>query len=106
MKLSVIIPVYNEEATVLEVIEKVESIDLDMEIIVINDCSTDGTRKLLEGLEAMVIALRFFCDQLGTRSLFRCFRRDVRTQLYEICRLLHRTKMHSGEVLAKYAESE
>ena len=50
MKLSVIIPVYNEEATVLEVIKRVEKVDIDKEIIVVNDCSTDKTRELLESL--------------------------------------------------------
>jgi glycosyltransferase involved in cell wall biosynthesis len=51
MKLSVIIPVYNEEATVLEVIRQVRACGVaDLEILVVNDCSTDGTRALLESL--------------------------------------------------------
>ena len=45
--LSIIIPVFNEEATVKKVLEKVLSVrlyeDLQKEIIVINDCSTDST---------------------------------------------------------------
>lgn len=51
MKLSVIIPVYNEEATVLEIIRQVRACGVpDLEILVVNDCSTDGTRALLESL--------------------------------------------------------
>jgi dolichol-phosphate mannosyltransferase len=50
MKLSVIVPVYNERETVLEVIRRVREVDLDKQIIVVDDCSTDGTRELLEGL--------------------------------------------------------
>lgn len=51
MKLSVIIPVYNEEKTVLEIIRRVRSCGVpELEIIVVNDCSRDGTRALLDGL--------------------------------------------------------
>ena len=51
MKLSVVIPVYNERQTVAEVLHRVQDIDLhgvDKEIIVVDDGSTDGTRRLLE----------------------------------------------------------
>ena len=51
MKLTVIIPVYNEESTVLDVIDRVRSCGVpDLDIIVVNDCSTDGTRERLESL--------------------------------------------------------
>jgi glycosyltransferase involved in cell wall biosynthesis len=51
MKLSVIIPVYNEETTVLKVVERVRAVDIDMEIVIVNDCSTDGTAEKLKTLE-------------------------------------------------------
>ncbi len=50
-KLSIVIPVYNEENTIGDVLSKVESADTPgykKEIIVINDGSTDGTKKVLE----------------------------------------------------------
>lgn len=47
MKLSVLIPAYNEEATVEEVIKRVAEIDLEKEIIVVDDCSTDRTPQIL-----------------------------------------------------------
>ena len=47
MRLSIIIPVFNERATVLDVLDRVAAIDLDTEIIVVDDGSTDGTRELL-----------------------------------------------------------
>ncbi|NLN77553.1 MAG: glycosyltransferase family 2 protein [Armatimonadetes bacterium] len=47
MKLSVIIPVYNEIDTIEEVLRRVREIDLDKEIIVTDDCSTDSTREFL-----------------------------------------------------------
>ena len=51
MKLSVILPVFNEESTVLEIIRQVRQCGVpDLEIVVVNDCSTDGTRAQLDGL--------------------------------------------------------
>lgn len=50
MLLSVVIPAYNEEGTVREIIEKVRKVDLPMEIVVVNDCSTDGTKAILDQL--------------------------------------------------------
>ena len=51
MKLSVIIPVYNEKATVLELLTKVRALEIDKEVIIVDNCSTDGTRELIEGLD-------------------------------------------------------
>ncbi len=48
MKLSVIIPVYNEKATIRELLERVRAVDIDKEIIIVDDCSTDGTREILK----------------------------------------------------------
>lgn len=48
MKLSIIIPVYNEAKTILTLISRVEAIDYEKEIILIDDCSTDGTQDLLQ----------------------------------------------------------
>jgi len=50
MKLSVIIPVYNEKNTVLELLNRVQNVDYPKEIIVVDDYSTDGTREILQGL--------------------------------------------------------
>ena len=48
MKLSVIIPVYNELETIEETLDRVKKVAIDKEIIVVDDFSTDGTRVLLE----------------------------------------------------------
>jgi glycosyltransferase involved in cell wall biosynthesis len=47
MKLSIVIPVYNEAKTICEVVRRVEEVSGDKEIIIVDDCSTDGTRDLL-----------------------------------------------------------
>jgi glycosyltransferase involved in cell wall biosynthesis len=48
MKLSVIVPVYNEARTIQEILRQVRAVGLAHEIIVVDDGSTDGTRALLE----------------------------------------------------------
>lgn len=50
MKLSVLIPVYNEHETIEEVIRRVRAVSLDTEIVVVDDCSVDGTRDVLQRL--------------------------------------------------------
>ncbi|MDP9200799.1 MAG: glycosyltransferase family 2 protein [Gemmatimonadota bacterium] len=52
-QLSVVIPVYNEAATIAELVERVRAIPLSVEIIAVNDCSTDGTGSVLDSLHAM-----------------------------------------------------
>ena len=54
MKLSIIIPVYNEKNTIKEIISRVEKADignLEKEIILVDDCSVDGTKGVLRELE-------------------------------------------------------
>ena len=46
-KLSIVIPVYNERKTLDELISRVEAVNLEKEIIIVDDASTDGTRDLL-----------------------------------------------------------
>jgi glycosyltransferase involved in cell wall biosynthesis len=47
LKLSVIVPVYNERSTISTLLERVLAVDLDKQLVVVDDCSTDGTRELL-----------------------------------------------------------
>jgi glycosyltransferase involved in cell wall biosynthesis len=49
MKISIVIPCYNESKTINNVYEKVSNFkNLEKEIIIIDDCSTDGSRKIIE----------------------------------------------------------
>ncbi len=47
MRVSVIMPVYNERATIEEIVRRVLAIPLDLELIIVNDASTDGTAEIL-----------------------------------------------------------
>ena len=48
MNLSVLIPVYNEVHTIQSLIEVVNSVPVEKQVILVDDCSTDGTRELLK----------------------------------------------------------
>ncbi|WP_396623429.1 glycosyltransferase family 2 protein [Luteitalea sp.] len=49
MRLTVVIPVYNEVHTLLHLIDRVQAVALEKDIVLVDDCSTDGTRDLLRG---------------------------------------------------------
>ena len=65
MKLSIIIPCYNEENTIKVIVEKVLKFSLyDKEIIIVDDCSTDQSRKIIKNLaEDTSIIKYFFLDK-------------------------------------------
>lgn len=56
-KITVLIPVYNEKDSLLELLKKVESVDfgLEKEIILVDDFSTDGTKELYSGINHKIL---------------------------------------------------
>lgn len=50
MKLSVIVPVYNEQATIAEIVHRIMRVPCERQVIVVDDASTDGTREVLADL--------------------------------------------------------
>ena len=70
MNLSIVIPVFNEEKTILELLNRVNILkDLcNLEIVVINDGSTDNTKDIIENLLGKIYTYKtnkFFTD-IGT----------------------------------------
>jgi len=51
VKLSIVMPVYNEKDTIEEIIRRIRATPFEKEIIIVDDFSTDGTRELLQGME-------------------------------------------------------
>jgi glycosyltransferase involved in cell wall biosynthesis len=51
VKLSIVIPIFNEEETLLDIIERVRATPYEKELILVDDCSVDGTRAILAKLE-------------------------------------------------------
>ena len=49
-KLSVVIPVYNEKDTIFEILRRVLETQMRKEVVVVDDCSKDGTREILYGM--------------------------------------------------------
>ena len=71
MKLSIVIPVYNEVNTILKVIESVRELEIEKEIVVVDDNSQDGTRNLLEKLSYPDLKVIFHDTNKGKGAALR-----------------------------------
>jgi glycosyltransferase involved in cell wall biosynthesis len=63
MQVSVVIPCFNEAATILALVERVLAAPFDKEVIVVDDGSTDGTRAILEGQVATLPSVRVLLQE-------------------------------------------
>jgi len=73
MKLSIIIPSFNEVKTIKEILKRVKLVDVGMskEIIIVDDFSTDGTRRVLENLKDNEIKLVYHHKNMGKGASIR-----------------------------------
>jgi dolichol-phosphate mannosyltransferase len=71
MKLSVIIPVFNEETTIEEVIDRVNRVNVEKEVIVVDDGSTDGTVEAIRKKEHEVTKLHISPVNFGKGAAIR-----------------------------------
>jgi len=73
MKLSIIIPVYNESKTILKILDKIKKVKIPVkkEIIIVDDSSKDGTRKILKKIKSKNIKIYFHNKNLGKGSAIK-----------------------------------
>jgi glycosyltransferase involved in cell wall biosynthesis len=83
MKLTVIIPVFNEERTIEQVVRAVAAVPLDMEIVVVDDASVDRTPELLRALESEGLVRVF--RQPRNQGKGAAVRRGIAEARGEIC---------------------
>ncbi|MGA1867637.1 MAG: glycosyltransferase [bacterium] len=65
MKLSIVMPVFNEINTISEILRQVQEVPLEKEIIIVDDYSTDGTREILHKIEESTIKIIFNDKNMG-----------------------------------------
>ncbi|NQV00188.1 MAG: glycosyltransferase family 2 protein [Parcubacteria group bacterium] len=73
MKLSIIVPVYNEASTIKEVVGRIQksSLDYEKEIIIVDDGSKDGTDKVIQGIKDKNVKKNFHSKNLGKGAAIR-----------------------------------
>jgi len=73
MKVTVVIPCYNEEKTIREIVDRVKGSGVNLhEILIVDDCSTDGTREVLKELETEdLISVRYHEANQGKGAALR-----------------------------------
>ena len=76
MKISIIIPCFNEHRTIETILKKVKNLkDYDKEIIVIDDCSTDGTKEILNNINEDLIQKLIFNEKNYGKGF--CIRKGI-----------------------------
>lgn len=81
MKLSVLVPVYNECRTILEILQRIENVSIEKEIIVVDDFSTDGTIEILKKINQKNLIIIYHDKNQGKgaalRTAFQYIRGDL-----------------------------
>lgn len=71
MKISIIIPAYNEKSTLPQMLHQIESQPFEKEIIIVDDCSTDGTGEYINSLKQAHYKKLFHKENLGKGAALR-----------------------------------
>ena len=70
-KLSIVIPVYNEKSTIDEIVKRVQNVEFEKEIIIVDDCSSDGTRDKIDKISGNNIKKLFHEKNKGKGASLR-----------------------------------
>ena len=71
VKVSIIVPVYNEEKTIRELVRRLKEVPLDKEIIIVDDGSTDGTKEILKKIKEPEFRIISLPHNLGKGAAIR-----------------------------------
>ena len=71
MKITILIPAYNERNTIREILRRVDALAFDKQVIVVDDGSTDGTREILQGMQGRSIELILLNENRGKGAALR-----------------------------------
>ena len=71
IKLSVVVPIYNERKSLLDIVQKIQGVAINKEIILVDDFSTDGTRDLLRGLANQGLMILYHEKNMGKGAALR-----------------------------------
>jgi glycosyltransferase involved in cell wall biosynthesis len=71
LRVSIVIPVFNERPTLMKILEKVERLPVEKEIIIVDDASTDGSKDLLTSLAPDRARVFFHATNMGKGSAIR-----------------------------------
>lgn len=81
MKASIIVPVFNEANTIEEIIRRIKANDLEKEILIVNDGSTDGTEKILKEMKSEDIKVFHHQKNQGKGAAIRCALKEARGEI-------------------------
>jgi glycosyltransferase involved in cell wall biosynthesis len=71
MKLSVVVPIFNEKEHIREIYDRIRAVNINKEIILVDDCSTDGTREIIKGIAADDTIVCFHEKNMGKGAALR-----------------------------------
>lgn len=71
MKLSVVVPIFNEKDTIEVIYNRIRAVAIEKEIILVDDCSTDGTKEIVSKLAASDTKLLFHDKNMGKGAALR-----------------------------------
>ena len=82
MILSIIIPVFNEKNTLTKLLSKIDNIkDIEKEVIIVDDCSTDGTKEILLNLDEFKYKIYFHNKNKGKGAAIKTAKKNITGQI-------------------------
>jgi len=71
MRISVVVPVFNERSTIESIMDRIKAVPFDKEIVVVDDFSTDGTRDILSRMNGDMVKVIFHEKNMGKGAALR-----------------------------------